>query len=275
MSQKNVEIVRAVYNRWGDGDFRADIDLLDPHVVLVLGPGFSFDAGMHSGIEGVAAYTRSLLEPWTHLTMEAEEIVEAGDSVLVGVRQCGVGRSSGVPTVLNYFTAWTFRGSKVVHLESFRGRAEALEAVGLKEEETAMSQENTELAYRSSEAFNRRDLDAVLALMDDDVEVVSRLVSVEGGYHGHEGIRRWWKNLLDAFPDFTVEIDEVRELGDLTVAAVRVRGHGASSDAPFEMATWQVSEWRRGKCIWWRMLDSQSEAFEAVGLSEQDAHAGS
>jgi ketosteroid isomerase-like protein len=54
MSQENVEIVRAVYEQWSKGDFRASADLLDPHVVLVLGPEFP-DAGMHSGVEAAAA----------------------------------------------------------------------------------------------------------------------------------------------------------------------------------------------------------------------------
>jgi ketosteroid isomerase-like protein len=40
-----------------------------------------------------------------------------------------------------------------------------------------MSQENVELANRCYDAINRRDLDALLALMDDDVEAVSCLVS--------------------------------------------------------------------------------------------------
>jgi ketosteroid isomerase-like protein len=132
MSEENVEIVRAVYERWSEGDFRASADLLDPHVALVLGSEFP-DAGMHSGVEAVAAYTRGLLEPWTHFTMEAEEIMGAGDSVLAAVRQRGVGSTSGVPTVLSYFTLWTFRGRKVIHIESFRDRAEALEAMGLSE----------------------------------------------------------------------------------------------------------------------------------------------
>jgi ketosteroid isomerase-like protein len=131
-----------------------------------------------------------------------------------------------------------------------------------------MSQENVELYYRVIDAFNRHDLDAVLALMDHDVEAVSRIVVIEGGYRGHEGMRRWWANLLDAFPDFTGEVGEVRELGNVTVAALRVRGHGASSDAPFEIAIWQAAGWRGGKCIWWRMFDNQDEALEAVGLSE-------
>ena len=125
-------MVQAIYERWSEGDFRTHTDLLDAHVVLVLGPDFP-DAGMHSGIEAVSAYTRGLLEPWTQFTMVAEEIIGAGDSVLASVCQRGVGSSSGVPAVLHYFTLWTFRGRKVVHIESFRGRAEAYEAAGLTE----------------------------------------------------------------------------------------------------------------------------------------------
>ena len=44
-----------------------------------------------------------------------------------------------------------------------------------------MSKENVELAYRAYDAFNRRDWDAFLALVDDQVEVESRLVAMEGG----------------------------------------------------------------------------------------------
>ena len=132
MSEENVETVRSVYERWSEGDFRASVDLLDPHVVVVLGPEFP-DAGTYSGTDAVAAYTRGLLEPWTHFTIEAEELVAAGDSVLVGVRQRGVGSTSGVPTELRYFMLWTFRGRKVIRIESYRERAEALEAAGLSE----------------------------------------------------------------------------------------------------------------------------------------------
>jgi len=135
MSQENMETVRAIYERFGEGDFRASADLLDAHVVLVLGPEFGPDfpgGGTYLGAEGVTAYTRdNLLGPWADFTMEAEEILAAGDSVLVEVRQRGVGRTSGVPTELRYFTVWSFRGRKVIRIESFRERAEALEAVGL------------------------------------------------------------------------------------------------------------------------------------------------
>jgi ketosteroid isomerase-like protein len=119
-----------VYERWSVGDFRASVDLFDPQVVLVLGRDFP-DAGTRLGIEAIETYTRGLLEPWTQFTIEAEEIIPAGDSVLVAVCQRGVGSGSGVATELRYFMLWTFRGRDVIRLESVRERAPALEAVGL------------------------------------------------------------------------------------------------------------------------------------------------
>jgi ketosteroid isomerase-like protein len=57
-----------------------------------------------------------------------------------------------------------------------------------------MSQENVELTYRTFDALNRRDLDAYLALTDEDVEFVPRTSAIEGEsvYRGHDGVRRWW-----------------------------------------------------------------------------------
>ena len=59
-----------------------------------------------------------------------------------------------------------------------------------------MSQENVELVHLLIEALNRRDLDAALALMDDDVEVASRIVVIEGGLRGHDGVRHWVAELV-------------------------------------------------------------------------------
>src|SRR5215216_6869002 len=97
-----------------------------------------------------------------------------------------------------------------------------------------MSKENVALYHQVFDAFNRRDLGAYLELMDADVEAVPLRVAIVGDYHGHAGIRRWWENLLDVFPDFAVEVVEVRDLGDLTLAALRFGGRGAGSNVPLE-----------------------------------------
>jgi hypothetical protein len=69
-------------------------------------------------------------------------------------------------------------------------------------------------------------------------------------------------------PDFAREVLEVRDLGDTTIAALRVRGRGATGDAPFESALWHVSQWSHGTCSWWRVYHDEREARAAAGLSE-------
>ena len=104
-----------------------------------------------------------------------------------------------------------------------------------------MSQENVELAYRSFDAVNRRDLDALLALMDEDVESVSRIVAVEGGLHGHAGVRRWWDSWFGAFPGLQHRGGRGARPQDFVFAALRARGHGAGSHLPFEDTVWHAS----------------------------------
>lgn len=130
MSGRNVEAVRGVYARWSVGDFEASLDVLDPLVLFVMGPDFP-DAGSYLGLDRVRDYTRGFLEPWSRVAIEAEEFREVGDSIVVAVRQFGVGGGSGAETDFRYFHVWTFRGGRAIRLENFRERAEALEAVGL------------------------------------------------------------------------------------------------------------------------------------------------
>ena len=131
-----------------------------------------------------------------------------------------------------------------------------------------MSQENVELAHRAADAFNRRDLDAFLELTDADVEILALEVEMEGAYHGHAGARRWWEGLIDAIPDVAIEVVEMRDLGDLTFAALRLRGHGARSDTPTEIPLWLLGEWSDRKVVWWKAFATEAEALEAVGLRD-------
>jgi ketosteroid isomerase-like protein len=58
-----------------------------------------------------------------------------GDTVLAEVVQHGKGRASGVEGDNQYFQLFTFRGGKIVRMESIMSEAEALEAVGLSEQD--------------------------------------------------------------------------------------------------------------------------------------------
>ncbi len=54
----------------------------------------------------------------------------AGSSVIASVRKRGVGSESGAETEFRYFQVWSFRGHRVIRLENFRERSDALDAAG-------------------------------------------------------------------------------------------------------------------------------------------------
>src|SRR3954447_20819800 len=131
MSGDNVDAVRAVYEQWADGNFRAGVDLYDPYVVLVWAPEFP-DPGAYVGAAAIAEKMRDFLEAWDEMTIAAEELIGAGDHVVVAVVQRAVGRGSGAePTELRYFQVWSFRGGKAIRIDVIRDRNDALASVGL------------------------------------------------------------------------------------------------------------------------------------------------
>lgn len=129
MSEQNVEAVRAIYERWAEGDFGAGVELYDSDTVLVQGPDFP-ESGEYFGLAGFRRYMRLFLSSYSHVTIAAVELIECGDNVVVEVFQSGAGAGSGAFTDFRYFHLWTFNGPKVARLENFRDRASALQAAG-------------------------------------------------------------------------------------------------------------------------------------------------
>jgi ketosteroid isomerase-like protein len=134
MSQRHVEFLRGVYEHWGRGDFRAGSEMFDPEVALVLRPEFP-DPGAYRGPEEIRRYMREhFLADLEDAAIDGEEFIDAGDSVVVRIRQRATGPGSGAPVEMSYFQVWTFRGDQVIRIESVRERDEALEAAGLRPE---------------------------------------------------------------------------------------------------------------------------------------------
>jgi ketosteroid isomerase-like protein len=131
-----------------------------------------------------------------------------------------------------------------------------------------MSQKNVEIVRAGHETFNRRDLDAYLALHHPDEEFTSYERAIEGlgPYRGHEDVRRWWDEAFEALPDFKVELHEIRDLGDLILVRGALRGHGAASGAAFERTYWGLFRVRNKRIVWWHAFQSETEALEVAGL---------
>jgi ketosteroid isomerase-like protein len=131
-----------------------------------------------------------------------------------------------------------------------------------------MSEENVETYRGVVEAWNSGDVDHILEFVCADVEVMSFLTVVEGGYHGHEGVRRYWNDFHEIFPDWHSEVLDVRAVrNEVTLARLQLRGRGANSSAPVDQVMWHVVHWRGGKAVRLSAYNAEAEALEAVGLS--------
>jgi ketosteroid isomerase-like protein len=133
----------------------------------------------------------------------------------------------------------------------------------------AMSQENVEIVRRGVDAFNRRDIAAIVEDFDEDAEWVEdqRYPGAEtfrGPFGVERSVRKWW----DAWGEITMTLDETIDLGDRVVLGGRVQARGHDSDVTVEAPFGGVYEFRAGKVIRVQILGSRDEALEAAGLSE-------
>ena len=127
-----------------------------------------------------------------------------------------------------------------------------------------MSQENVERYRQILDAWNRGDVDAIVRASASTVEIFTALAGVEGNYRGHEGVRRWWRDFHDVFPDWHAEPVEIRAAGDATLAQLRLTGHGGESGAPINELMWHVVHWHDGKSVRISRHDSEAETLEAA-----------
>lgn len=99
------------------------------------------------------------------------------------------------------------------------------------------------------DAFRRRDLPAVFALLADDVEIYqSSAIPWGGTYRGHEGAATFFTNLMTAITS-TVTLERCVDAGDHVVAIGRSHGTVNGSGAPFDVPIAHVWTLRDGKIV--------------------------
>jgi uncharacterized protein len=135
-----------------------------------------------------------------------------------------------------------------------------------------MSQENVEAFKRAIDAYNRRDIDAVLEEIDPEVEWLGAVQTLVEGkakvYRGHAGVRQWVRDIDETLADIRLEFFEIRDLGDRLVASGRLRARGKASGAETESPFACVVDSKNGKATRVLSFLDPKEALEAAGLRE-------
>ena len=136
-----------------------------------------------------------------------------------------------------------------------------------------MSQENVELVRRMNEAYNRGDIDGLLALANPPPEfefVPSGVLipDLSGVQRGPEGLRRLGEAFLGEFDAVHVEVHELIDAGDQVYSSFTLRGRGRQSGVETTFDGWLVWTVRNGRIARLLGFTDRDPALEAAGLRE-------
>jgi ketosteroid isomerase-like protein len=129
-----------------------------------------------------------------------------------------------------------------------------------------MSQENVDVVADCFRAWDRADLDGVVANYAVDVEFDASRV-MEGVYRGRDAVRAYLRTIFESF-SFSNDDLKLVAAGDEVVAITQIRGVGAASRAEVEAPFGYVFTVRDGCVQRVRLYSNPDEALEAAGVSE-------
>ena len=134
MSQENVEtVIRALDAAHENPE--AFFAIFDQNVEWDMSNSGLPDAKTYHGPAGVREFFRHWIGPFDEFDYEAEDVIDAGDSVIVLLHQWGRGKGSGAVVESRFWQVWTLSNGKVVRFQNFPERDQALQAVGLSEQD--------------------------------------------------------------------------------------------------------------------------------------------
>jgi ketosteroid isomerase-like protein len=135
MSRENMELVRRMFDQIGTHSENAEAlyELLDRDVVWDTSALELPGMGVHRGHAGVREFWRRWLGTWEQWEFWPEKFIDAGDHVVVVVRQRGRGKASGVQVEQRHAQVWTLRDGRIIRHTLYRDVDVALRALGRSE----------------------------------------------------------------------------------------------------------------------------------------------
>jgi ketosteroid isomerase-like protein len=132
MSQENVELVRRIYEAVNRGELDTANSYVHPEIEFHT-YAQSPEAGVYRGKEAVLKYNRDLFAQFESIRFDVDELVDAGDRVVVVTTQHAVPKGGRQEMNVHVAEVWVVRDGLLAGRRSYSTRAEALEAVGIQE----------------------------------------------------------------------------------------------------------------------------------------------
>ena len=133
MPQETVEIIAQQVDAFTRQDAEAFVATVSPDVEWEDAVFWSEPRRVYRGRQEIREwFVRAVVEPWESFHVEVEEIIDAGEELVIAGGLLTVrGRGSGVETKTHGWSVFCFEGGLISRRRIFLERAEALEAAGL------------------------------------------------------------------------------------------------------------------------------------------------
>ncbi|MFN2617173.1 MAG: nuclear transport factor 2 family protein [Thermoleophilaceae bacterium] len=132
-----------------------------------------------------------------------------------------------------------------------------------------MSERAVELHRRIFDAFNERDVEALIDCVHPQFELHSKLAALAPSvYEGHGGLRRWHQDLEDSWEGLRAEPEAYFDLGEQTLAVYVLRARGRQSGLELALPIAALVRWRDGLARTWVTYENREDALRDLGVSE-------
>jgi uncharacterized protein len=127
---------------------------------------------------------------------------------------------------------------------------------------------NVEVVERLIKAFEEGDINAALAELDPEVELVPIRAQLEGAsYRGHDGYRRVIADFAEDWDNLRLQPERIHESGDRVVVSGRMVARGKASGIELDIPLGLLYELRDGKVVRLESFADADEALRAAGIS--------
>ena len=132
-----------------------------------------------------------------------------------------------------------------------------------------MSQENVEIMARGLDAFNRHDVEELVAMSAPEVELVTLRAAVEGtSYRGPDAWATAFRDFDESWEELRTEVERVHSGGNWVLVLAILHGRGLQSGADVAVRLATLTHFRDGLITSFRVYADRDEALRVVGLGE-------
>ena len=222
MSGSNLQVVRDVWEAWREGRLEEAAGLLAPDAEI-RPLRAQLERTSYRGPEGFRRMFAELALDWEDLDFETEELHEEGEQVVAIGRLTARARASGADVDTRIAWHWIVSDGLIRFGAAYSDPAEAVRDAEL----SGATVDAVRAVREHYAAFNRADVDEIVATLHPDVEIFGgdeRAGGASERYRGREEARAFFAEIKELVADNRVEVLSLDAVPERVVASVRLHG---------------------------------------------------